>query len=130
MMMLIVGTAARAAAGTLSSTILFVIVALGGGMFGKSVGGGIGTVIMAISCALISKRALSGAKGFEGLRRIAFAITSTFGTSFRNAKLFKANFAGSKIRNSDFSDADISSVNWGDAKKMNCIIKENRTENG
>ena len=119
--MFVVGTVARAAAGTLSSTLLFIVVALGGGMFGKSLGGGIGTVIMAIACALISKKALRGAAGFEGLRKIAFSITSRFGTSFRHTRLANTNFAGSKICNSDFSNADVSLANWGDSKKVNCI---------
>ena len=123
--MFIVGTIARAVAGTLSN-ILFIIVALSGGMFSKSVGGGIGTVIMAISCALISKRALSGAKGFEALRRIAFAITRKFGTSFRNTNLTGANFSQSKIHNADFTNSDLSEVNWGDSKKINCINDENK----
>ena len=118
--MFVVGTIARATAGTLSN-ILFVIVALTGGMFGKSVGGGIGTVIMAISCAMVSKRALSGVKGFEPLRKTASFITKKYGTSFRNSKLDGSNFSQSKIHNADFSDADISSVNWGDSKKINCI---------
>jgi len=119
--MFIVGTIARATAGSLSSAILFIVVALGGGMFGKSVGGGIGTVIMAISCAIISKKALSGAKGFDDLKKIATFITRTFGTSFRNTILSNANFSRSKIRNADFTQADISIANWGDAKKINCI---------
>ena len=119
--MFVVGTVARATAGTLSSSILFFVVAIGGGMFGKSVGGGIGTVIMAISCAIISKKALADAKGFEGLRRIATFITRTFGTSFRNAELANVNFSQSKIHNADFTDADLSSVNWGSSKKINCI---------
>ena len=119
--MFIVGTVARATAGTLSSAILFVVVALGGGMFGKSLGGGIGTVIMAISCAIISKKALTDAKGFDDLKRIATFITRTFGTSFRNTVLSNANFSQSKIRNADFTDADLSMTNWGDSKKINCI---------
>jgi len=122
--MFIVGTIARAAAGTVSG-ILFVIVALSGGMFGQSVGGGIGTVIMAVACALISKRALSGAKGFDFLRKIASYVTSRFGTSFRNSKLVNANFSQSKIQNADFSNADVSSVNWHDSKRINCITSEN-----
>jgi hypothetical protein len=125
--MFIVGTVARAAAGTLSSTILFIIVAMGGAMFGKSVGGGIGTVILAISCVLISKKALSGAKGFEGLQKVARYITTKFGTSFRNARLSGANFSQSKISNADFSNADVSLVNWGDSKKTNCITTESGT---
>jgi uncharacterized protein YjbI with pentapeptide repeats len=123
--MFIVGTIARAVAGTLSN-ILFIIVALTGGMFGKTVGGGIGTVVMAIGCALISKRALSGVKGFEALRRISFGITRKFGTSFRNTKLTGANFSQSKIKNADFTNADLAEVNWGDSKKINCINDENK----
>ncbi len=119
--MFVVGTLARATAGTLSSAILFVVVALGGGMFGKSIGGGIGTVIMALSCAIISKRALTDAKGFDDLKKIATFITRTFGTSFRNTLLSNANFSQSKIHNADFTDADISTTNWGDSKKVNCI---------
>ena len=122
--MFMVGTIARAAAGTLSN-ILFLIVALSGGMFGRSIGGGIGTVIMAIACMQISKRALSGAKGFESLQKIALYITKKFGTSFRNSKLTDANFSQSKIHNADFTNADVSSVNWSDSKKINCI-----SENG
>ena len=118
--MFIVGTLARAAAGTLSN-ILFMIVALSGGMFGKSVGGGIGTVAMAIACALISKRALSGAKGFDTLRKIASFLVIKFGTSFRNAKLSNANFTGAKVHNSDFSNADLSGTNWEGSKKINFI---------
>jgi uncharacterized protein YjbI with pentapeptide repeats len=118
--MFLVGIIARTAAGAVSN-ILFVIVALSGGIFGRSVGGGIGTVVMAISCAVMSKRVLSGAKGFEGLKKIANYITRRFGTSFRNSKLTEANFAQSKIYNSDFTNADLSFVNWGNSKRINCI---------
>ena len=61
--MFVVGTVARTAAGSLSN-ILFIIVALTGGMFSKSLGGGIGTFFMAVSCALISQ------KGVEWCKRI------------------------------------------------------------
>jgi uncharacterized protein YjbI with pentapeptide repeats len=122
--MFIIGTISRAVAGSLSN-LLFFIVAIGGSLAGKSVGGGIGTVIMAISCAMISKKALSGAKGFESLRKFACYITSRFGTSFRNSILSDADFSHTKIHNSDFSNADINYVNWGDSKKINCLINEN-----
>jgi len=118
--MVTIGTVARALAGVLSSTFLFILVAVGGSMFGTTVGGGIGTVIMAISCALISKRALGGADGFESLRKIASFITGKWGTSFRNANLANADFSSSKIHNADFTNADLSSVNWGSSKKQNC----------
>jgi len=122
LVMFVVGTVARATAGTLSN-LLFIIVALSGGMFGKSVGGGIGTVIMAVSCAVVSKKALSGAKGYKGLRTIALYITSKFGTSFRRCRMANADFSQSKkISNADFSNADTSFVLWGKAKKVNCIL--------
>jgi hypothetical protein len=122
-LMFFIGTAARAAAGTLS-TILFFVVAASGGMFGRTVGGGIGTVVLAISCAMISKRALGGANGFEGLRKVAFFITSKFGTSFRDSRLANTNFSRSKIQNADFTDADVSTVKWDDSRKVNCLIDE------
>lgn len=121
--MFVVGTICRAAAGSLSN-ILFLIVALSGGMFGRSVGGGIGTVIMAIACMQVSKRALSNVKGFEFLQKVASLVTRKFGTSFRNTKLEGANFSHSKIRNADFTNADVSLVNWGDSKKDNCLVNE------
>ncbi len=120
MVMVFIGTIARSLAGVLSSTILFMLVAIGGSMFGTSVGGGIGTVVMAIGCALISKRALSGAKGFEVLAKVAAFTTNKFGTSFRNAKLTNTNFSHSKIMNADFTNADVTTVNWGESKKENC----------
>lgn len=114
------GTIARALAGVLSSTILFVIVTASGSIFGSRVGGGLSATILALSCVLISKRALSGVKGFESLRRVASLITQKFGTSFQNANLTNANFSQAKIQNADFSNADLTSVNWTDSKKENC----------
>jgi hypothetical protein len=119
-LMFVVGTVARAAAGALSN-VVFLVVALAGGMFGRNLGGGIGSVVLAIACMQISKRALSGAKGFESLRKIARFITTRFGTSFRKTTLADADFSSSKIRNTDFSDADVSFVNWNNSKKTNCI---------
>ena len=123
--MVVVGTIARATANTLS-VILFLIVAVSGGTFGKSIGGGIGAVILALACAQISKRALSGAQGFDKLRKIAFYVTKKLGTSFRNAKLSNVAFTNAKIHNADFSNADVSSITWGDVKPINSIIGEKK----
>ena len=121
MVMFIIGTVARAAAGSLSN-VLFLVVALSGGMFGKSVWGGIGTVVMALACMQISKRALNNAPGFEGLRKIAASITRRYGTSFRDAKLKDADFSHSRLNNADFSNTDFAMVNWGDSRKVNCLL--------
>ncbi len=116
--MIFVGTIARASAGALASNILFLIVALGGGMFGKSLGGGLGTVALAIACAVISKRALKGTKGFEFLYNIALKVSSHFGTSFKNANLSNSNFSNSTIKNTDFSNAKLNGINWENASKL------------
>ena len=79
---------------------------------------------MSATPAVISKRALGGAKGFEPLRKVASFITKRFGTSFRNARLEQTDFTGSKIRNADFTNAEVSSVSWKETKKINCLINE------
>lgn len=119
-LMFIIGTAARAAAGSLSN-ILFIIVAISGGLFSKTVGGGVGTAVMAVSCAIISKRGLAGTKGFQGLEKIGFYITSKFGTSFRNSILTNTVFEGAILHNTDFSGAKTTGVLWGDAEKLHNI---------
>jgi hypothetical protein len=118
--MFIIGTIARAAAGTLSG-LLFVVVALIGGIFGKSLGGGLASVVMAISCAVISKRALKGAPGFDALRNMAGGITSKWGTSFRDTRMEDVNFSQAYLHNADFSHADVAKTQWGGTKKVNCV---------
>lgn len=118
--MFVIGTVARTAAGSLSG-FLFVIVALSGTIIGRSFGGGVGTVLMAVCCIVISRRALRGDEGFSKLLWVSELITRQFGTSFRDARLTAVNFSGNIIRNCDFSDAEISLVHWGTSKKINCI---------
>jgi uncharacterized protein YjbI with pentapeptide repeats len=116
-LMFVVGTIARATIGTLGSNILFFVVAISGGMFGRSMGGGIGTVVMAVCCAVISKRALKS-EGNSILRTIALFISSRFGTSFKNADLTNGNFTDARINNTDFSHANLAGVTWTNAQKQ------------
>jgi hypothetical protein len=122
-LMFFVGTIARVAAGSLSN-VLFFIVAIFGSVVGRSVGGGLGTVVMAIACVQISKRAVKGTPGFGALRKVANFITHKFGTSFRGAKMGFAQFDAKAIHNADFSGADVSFVNWGKTKRVNCVNAE------
>lgn len=117
-LMFFVGTISRAGAGTLSSNIIFFIVAIGGAMFGRSLGGGLGTVILAIACMIISKRALNGTKGFEFLNSVSLKVSSYFGTSFKSSDLTNANFSYSVIKNTDFTGANLDGVNWENARKL------------
>lgn len=121
--MIYIGTVARAAAGSLSN-ILFIIVAIAGGIFGKSITGGIGPVILAVVCALLSKRALNNVKHFALLRRVIFFMTTRFGTSFRNTNLTNADFSNSVLRNTDFSGADLTGTKWSNSTKLNCKIND------
>jgi hypothetical protein len=114
-----VGTIARVVAGSLS-TVMFWVVAVLGSVYGRSVGGGIGTVIMAIACVQISKRALSGAKGFELLTRMASLVTEKFGTSFRAARLDLADFSQTILHNADFTNSSTRSARWDNCQKINC----------
>jgi hypothetical protein len=119
--MFLVGTIARATAGTLASTVLFLVVALGGGMFGKSLGGGIGTVAMALSCAYISKQALKKGNKVSLLSQIALTVSTFFGTSFKNADLSNADFSNAEVNNTNFSKANLTGVNWENTKKQYSI---------
>jgi len=119
--MFITGAVAQAMAGVLSN-LLFVVVALSGILFGKSVGGGIGTIVLAIVCAFISRRALSNVQGFHLLHGIALYITGRFGTSFRRTKMANTRFNQSTLRHIDFSYTDVTLINWGNARRINCII--------
>jgi hypothetical protein len=123
-LMIIVGTIARTVAGTLSSNIIFLVVALGGGMFSKNLGGGLGTVVLALSCAVISKRIISGKGNFPVIKKIALSVGAYFGTSFRNADLTGSDFSGSIIYNTDFTGAKLSEVNWENSKKKFSLIDE------
>ncbi len=116
--MVIVGIIARASAGTLSSNIIFIAVAMSGPLFGKfALGAGIGTTVLAVACAVISKQALSGSDKFIWLRNAALKAGTFFGTSFVNADLTGADFSGAVIKNTNFTGATLSAVNWENSKR-------------
>ena len=124
-LMFLVGTISRASAGTLASNILFLLVGVAGSVFGRSVGGGLGTVVLAIACAVISKRALDDTNKSSILRKIALNVGAWFGTSFKGANLSNANFSEALIKNTNFSNAQLSGVNWSNTKKLFTIEDEN-----
>jgi uncharacterized protein YjbI with pentapeptide repeats len=121
--MFIAGAVARVVADT-ASNFLFLFVAFSGGIFGESIGGDISTLILSLANAYISRKALSGAEGFNLLIQVATAVTRKFGTSFRSAKMANARFFRAKIYNADFSNTDISEVKWAGARTINCIVGE------
>ena len=71
-LMVAAGIISRTTAGHLSSCINFIIVAVVGSVFSKSLGGGLGMMVMAVACAIISKRrTLSRSDDYPIVRRIA-----------------------------------------------------------
>ncbi len=115
--MSMVGIIARASAGTLSSNIIFLVVAIGGATFGRTIGGGLETVVLAVACAVLSKQVLSKPKSFPVLIKTALIIGTYFGTSFKNADLKSADFSEAIIGNTNFTGADLTGVNWDNSKK-------------
>jgi hypothetical protein len=118
-LMFIVGTIARVVAGKISN-VLFIATGVVGYMFSTNVADALGAFAIAISCSVISKRALINAKNFRTLRKIAFFMTERFGTSFRKSRLTSAKFNGTIIRNADFTDADTTLVSWDTCEQINC----------
>lgn len=123
-LMFVAGTISRAVAGTFASGILFIIVAMAGAMFGKSLGGGYGTVVAALACAFISKRALNQKYEHSTVKNIALIIGTYFGTSFKKSDLTNADFSGAELKNTDFSDSTRKGISWGNAKKVFCRDEE------
>lgn len=119
--MFLTAIVAKTAIGSLSS-ILYTIVAITGGIFAKSGGGGIAALIMAIATMLVCRRTSKGIAGFQHFQKINFFLTRKFGTSFRNCKLQGATFTGSRLQNCDFSNADVSFSNEEKIQKLNCIL--------
>lgn len=123
-LMFVAGTISRAVAGTFASGILFVLVAMAGAMFGKSLGGGYGTVVAALACAVISKRAIIQKFRHSKVKNIALFIGTYFGTSFKKSDLTNADFSGADLKNTDFSDSNRQGVSWDNAKKVFCRDEE------
>ncbi len=115
-------TLARACAGTMSN-ILFFLVAIGGVLAGRSFGAGLGATAIAISSVLISKRALSGDRRDAVILRMTLAISSYFGTSFRNSNLTNANFTNARLINADFRQATLTDICWDRVQNLHLVMK-------
>ena len=113
-------TIARACAGTMSN-ILFFLVAISGLLAGRSFGAGLGATAIAISSVLISKRALSGDRRDAFVLSITLAISSYFGTSFRQANLTNANFTNARLIHADFRQAVLTGICWDKVQNLHLV---------
>lgn len=63
-------------------------------------------------------RALQDDPKHRGLRQIAHALTSFWGTNFRDTDLTEATFAQAKLRNTHFEGAILTRVHWMDTEPV------------
>lgn len=118
-----------------TALVLFLVLAVGAGILGRVVGGvfgawsmaivavlgglasgqaegGIAGVLVAVSMATISKRALRGDHRDLALRRVAHALARRWGTRFVDADLTGADFTGTDISGCDVRGATLVAVTW------------------
>jgi uncharacterized protein YjbI with pentapeptide repeats len=63
-------------------------------------------------------RTVKGDDNFSLIRKVAIALASIGGTSFRNANLTEANFTSAKLKNTDFRKAILIRTRWYQAQQL------------
>jgi uncharacterized protein YjbI with pentapeptide repeats len=109
------GTFARAAAGGAGSVFL-VIAALSGMLMSRSVGGGIGAMLVAVSSVIVARRVLRGDVRYPRLIHTVARAVCLGGTNFRGADLHGAHFDGATLRGADFRGAALDHTTFAGAK--------------
>jgi hypothetical protein len=88
------------------------LVAVLGGLASGRAHGGIAGVVVALSLAIVSKRALRGDERDRTLRRLGHLLIRRWGTQFLAADLTGADFTGSDASQCDARDAIVDDVTW------------------
>lgn len=120
------GALARAVAGTVA-TAMFILVALSGGIAGGLAGGGIPAIVIAVSAALIGRRAIKGSKDYPRLARFTVEVACRHGTSFRGADLSGADFSKATLRSADFRGARLAGTKFDGASIQLCLFDGDRS---
>ena len=108
---IIAGMLGRVVGGVFGVWSVVIVAMLGGLATGQSEGGITG-VIVAISLALISKRAVRGDPRDRSLRRIGHRLVRRWGTQFVDADLTSADFTGTDPSRCDARGATVDEVTW------------------
>jgi len=114
---IIAGTLGRVVGGAVGIWSVIVVAALGGIATGQSEGGITG-VIVAVSLAVISKRAVRGDPRDRTLRRIGHRLVGRWGTQFIDADLTGADFSGTDASRCDARGAKVDDVTWDPAHPL------------
>jgi hypothetical protein len=89
-----------------------VIVAVVGGLATGEAQGGIAGVVVALSLAAISKRAVRGDRRDRSLRRLAHRLVGRWGTRFVDADLTGVDFTGTDTGRCGAKGATLEGVTW------------------
>lgn len=108
---IIAGMLGRVVGGVFGVWSVVIVAMLGGLATGQSEGGITG-VIVAISLALISKRAVRGDPRDRSLRRMGHVFVRRWGTQFVGADLTGADFTGTDASRCDARGATVDGVTW------------------
>jgi hypothetical protein len=108
---IVAGMLGRVVGGVFGVWSVVLVAALGGIATGQSEGGITG-IIVAVSLAVISKRAVRGDPRDRTLRRLGHRLVRRWGTQFVGADLTGADFTGSDPGRCDARGATVDGVTW------------------
>ena len=111
MLAIVAGMLGRIVGGVFGIWSVVLVAVLGGVATGQS-NGGIAGVVVAVSLALISKRAVRGDQRDRTLRRIGHRLIRAWGTQFVDADLTGADFTGTDPIRCDARGATFDDVTW------------------
>jgi hypothetical protein len=107
----VAGVLGRVIGGVFGLWSVMLVAVLGGLATGQS-NGGIGGVIVAVSLAVVSKRAVRGDHRDRKVRRLAHRLVRRWGTQFVDTDLSGADFTGTNTLACDARDALVDGVTW------------------
>ena len=125
MLAIVAGMLGRVVGGVFGIWSVVIVAVVGGLATGQSEGG-IAGVVVAVSLALISKRAVRGDPRDRTLRRLGQRLIRRWGTIFVDADLTGADFIGTDPVRSDARGATVDDVTWdpGHPRPIDVILAE------
>ena len=111
MLAIVAGMLGRVIGGVFGIWSVVLVAGIGGIATGQSEGG-IAGMVVAVSLALISKRAVRGDPRDRTLRKLSHRLVRRWGTRFVDADLTGADFTGTDAMRSDARGATVDDVIW------------------